>query len=84
MDASAKIPAGLMRGNANQLGDYDLCIDISSKVKLSNDKSHRMRGKYCLAQVNVVAMTDDLKLPVHLMQGRSFLRSSLKDVSTLN
>lgn len=80
MDASAKIPAGLMRGNMNQLGDFDLCTDIATKIKIPNEQPIRMKGKYCLAQVDVVAIAPDLRLPVHLMQGRSFLRSSLRDV----
>lgn len=80
MDSSAKIPAGLMRGNANQLGDFDMCVDIATKIKLTEEQFIRMRGKYCLAQVDVVATVEDLKVPVYLMQGRNFLRSSLNDV----
>lgn len=80
MDASAKIPAGLMLGNVNQLGDFDLCTNIATKIKMDDDKTVKMRGKYCLAQVDLKAKTEELKLPVHLMQGRSFLRSTLRDV----
>lgn len=83
MDSSAKIPAGLMRGNANQLGDFDMCVDIATKIKVKDEQFIRMRGKYCLAQVDVVATVEDLKVPVYLMQGRNFLRSSLNDVFAL-
>lgn len=81
MDASAKVPSGLLRGNANQLGDFDQCLDIRMKVKLKEDKSVKIRGKYCLASVDVEATVDELRLPVHLVQGRNMLRSHLDDVS---
>lgn len=81
MDANAKIPSGLMRGNTNQLGDFDLCTKISQKIKISNTNSMKMKGKYCLANIDVVAAADQLKLPVHLIQGRNFIRSTINDVS---
>lgn len=81
MDATAKIPSGLLRGNTNQLGDFDLCTKISQKIKISETNVMKMKGKYCLANIDVVAAADQLKLPVHLMQGRNFLRSTINDVS---
>lgn len=81
MDANAKIPSGLMRGNTNQLGDFDLCTKISQKIKISHTNSMKMKGKYCLANIDVVAAADQLKLPVHLIQGRNFIRSTINDVS---
>lgn len=81
MDASAKIPSGLLRGNANQLGDFDQCMEIRTKVKLKDDKSVKIKGKYCLASIDVEATADELRLPVHLLQGRNMLRSHLDDVS---
>lgn len=81
MDATAKIPSGLMRGNTNQLGDFDLCTKISQKIKISESHSMKMKGKYCLANIDVVAAADQLKLPVHLIQGRNFIRSTINDVS---
>lgn len=83
MDANAKIPSGLMRGNTNQLGDFDLCTKISQKIKISETNSMKMKGKYCLANIDVVAAADQLKLPVHLIQGRNFIRSTINDVSLL-
>lgn len=80
MDASAKIPSGLLRGNANQLGDFDLCTEIRTKIKLKEDKSVKLKGKYCLANIDIVAVDEDLKLPAHLIQGRNLLRSHLDDV----
>jgi hypothetical protein len=81
MDANAKIPSGLMRGNTNQLGDFDLCTKISQKIKISETNSMKMKGKYCLANIDVVAAAEQLKLPVHLIQGRNFIRSTINDVS---
>ena len=81
MDANAKIPSGLMRGNTNQLGDFDLCTKISQKIKISETNNMKMKGKYCLANIDVVAAADQLKLPVHLIQGRNFIRSTINDVS---
>lgn len=81
MDANAKIPSGLMRGNTNQLGDFDLCMKISQKIKISETNSMKMKGKYCLANIDVIAAADQLKLPVHLIQGRNFIRSTINDVS---
>lgn len=81
MDANAKVPSGLLRGNANQLGDFDLCTRISQKIKISDKDIMKMKGKYCLANIDVTAAVDELKLPVHLMQGRNFMRSTIHDVS---
>lgn len=81
IDASAKIPSGLLRGNVNQLGDFDQCMEIRTKVKLKEDKSVKIKGKYCLANIDVEATIDDMRLPVHLLQGRNMLRSHLDDVS---
>lgn len=81
MDASAKIPSGLLRGNANQLGDFDLCTGIRTKVKIKDDKTVKIKGKYCLANIDVTAEDEQLKMSIHLVQGRNFLRSRLEDVS---
>lgn len=81
MDATAKIPSGLLRGNTNQLGDFDLCTKISQKIKISESKTIKMKGKYCLANIDIATAVDELKLPVHLIQGRNFIRSTINDVS---
>lgn len=80
MDASGKISSGLLRGNANQLGDFDSCMEIRTKVKLKENQSVKIKGKYCLASIDVAAEDDDLKLPVHLLQGRNMFRSHVDDV----
>lgn len=80
-DATAKIPSGLLRGNTNQLGDFDLCTEIRTKIIVKDEKSVKIRGKYCLANVDIRASDEEIKLGVHLMQGRNLLRSKLEDVS---
>lgn len=81
IDSSAKITSGLMRGNMNQLGDYDMCTKIATKVKVTQTDAVNIRGKYCLAHIDVTAFEDGLKGPLHLIQGKGFMKSSLDDVS---
>lgn len=84
MDANAKIPSGLLRGNGNQFGDFDLCTGIRTKVKIKDDKSVKIRGKYCLANIEVAAEDEQLKMSIHLLQSRNFLRNRLDDVSRIS
>lgn len=83
IDSTAKITTGLLRGNMNQLGDYDLCTGIATKVKITNEESVKIRGKYCLAHIEITAFEEELKKPLHLIQGKGLLKSSLDDVSAL-
>lgn len=81
LDASSKIPSGLLRGNANQFGDFDSCTDIRTKIIIKDDKSLKIKGKYCLANLDIHATDEEMKLAVHLIQGRNLLRSRFEDVS---
>lgn len=81
LDATGKINSGLLQGNINQLGNYDLCTDIATRVKVTEKDSVRIQGKYCLASVELQAEEENLKLPLHLIQGKSLLRSSISDPS---
>ncbi|KAK0159785.1 hypothetical protein PV327_010861 [Microctonus hyperodae] len=78
LDSSAKIPSGLLRGNVNQLGDYDECLGISAHVKI-DDKTVKVQGKYCLANVDIYAILPEMKVPVNLIQSRNFLRATIRD-----
>ncbi|EFN69193.1 Nose resistant to fluoxetine protein 6 [Camponotus floridanus] len=78
LDASAKIPSGLLRGNVNQLGDYDQCLGVLAYVKV-DERTIRIQGKYCLATMDLHASHPDMRLPVNLMQGRAFIRASMHD-----
>ncbi|RLU27575.1 hypothetical protein DMN91_001379 [Ooceraea biroi] len=78
LDSSAKIPSNLLRGNVNQLGDYDQCLGVLAHVKVDK-KPIRIQGKYCLAAVDMHASHPDMKLPVNLMQARAFIRGNMHD-----
>lgn len=80
LDASAKIPSGLLRGNMNQLGDFDECLGVLGQVKL-NDKTVKVQGKYCLAYIDLYPSHPDMKLPVNMLQARAFVRGNMRDVS---
>lgn len=82
MDSTAKIPSGLLRGNTNQLGDFDLCTKISQKIRISESNTMKLKGKYCLANIDIGTSIQELKLPIHLIQGRNFVRSTINDVSS--
>ncbi|XP_029161386.1 LOW QUALITY PROTEIN: uncharacterized protein LOC114933095 [Nylanderia fulva] len=78
LDSSAKISSGLLRGNVNQLGDYDQCLGVLAYVKV-DERPIKIQGKYCLATVDMQASHPDMRLPVNLMQGRAFIRASMHD-----
>jgi hypothetical protein len=80
-DASAKLPSGILNGNANQLGDFDQCLAVASQ-----DEAH-IDGKYCLASMDVKTTkltTNDiesLQEAVQLAQAYEFIKSTYRDVS---
>lgn len=80
-DASAKLPSGILRGNVNQLGDFDQCLDVTSQDE------PRIEGKYCLASVDVESTNlntneiESLQQAVQLAQAYAFIKSSYRDVS---
>lgn len=83
-DSSAKLPSGILRGNVNQLGDFDQCLSVASQENPS------IVGKYCLASVDVHATalnstdTNTLARAVHLAQSYGFIKSSHRDVSFMS
>ncbi|KZC08909.1 Nose resistant to fluoxetine protein 6 [Dufourea novaeangliae] len=78
LDASAKVPSGLLRGNVNQLGDFDECLGVMAHVKLNN-VTIKVQGKYCLAYIDLYASHPDMRLPINMMQARSFIRGNMHD-----
>ncbi|XP_076182322.1 uncharacterized protein LOC143154256 [Ptiloglossa arizonensis] len=78
LDSSAKIPSGLLRGNVNQLGDFDECLGVMAHVKLNNN-TLKVQGKYCLANIDLHASHPDTRLPVNMIQARAFIRGSMHD-----
>lgn len=49
MDSSAKIPSGILRGNLNQYGDFDECINANK----ADDGGGGGSAKYCLAAIQL-------------------------------
>ncbi|XP_015511176.1 uncharacterized protein LOC107217967 [Neodiprion lecontei] len=80
LDSSAKVPSGLLRGNINQLGDFDQCLGVKAYVKV-DEKTVKVQGKYCLATIDLQATRHDTKIPVNFMQSRAFLRASMNGPS---
>ena len=80
-DSSAKLPSGILRGNTNQLGDFDQCLSIGT------DKASNIEGKYCLASVDIEATpfsyddVDSLKKAVYYARSYEFIKSKARDVS---
>lgn len=68
IDSSAKMPSGILRGNLNQYGDFDECINVHDNSGIS--------GKYCLAAIQ-------LKHPIFSDQISAYhqVRNNLTDVS---
>lgn len=76
-DGSAKIPSGLLNGNVNQFGDYDLCVG-------AKQPDGNVKGQYCLSYVELeVANTGNKNLQhiLNLMKSYSPFKSKLEDVS---
>ncbi|KAH8387642.1 hypothetical protein KR093_008506, partial [Drosophila rubida] len=81
LDATGKIGAGLLRGNINQLGDFEQCTQLATAVKQPPAKPVRIYGKYCLAQIELRATSGELKDALHLLHGRGLWHAHLKNVS---
>ena len=73
-DSSAKLPSGILRGNVNQLGDFDQCLSITA------DETTDIRGKYCLAFVDIKAAKETAEL-VDYVECHSPIRTSNTHVS---
>ena len=78
-DASAKVSAGLLHGNVNQLGDFDQCLSI-------NGPEDKFKGQYCLAfiQPKVPAKLHYLNYLRRLSLAFEGYKSDFDDVSQIN
>jgi len=45
IDSSAKMPSGILKGNLNQYGDFDECINVIV--------NNGMSGQYCLVAIQL-------------------------------
>nr|CAD7414849.1 unnamed protein product [Timema cristinae] len=82
-DSSAKLPSGVLRGNANQLGDFDQCLSVMGSDP--NTPTGLIRGQYCLASIDISATPhamsgkESLEIPVHWAQSMELFKSSRLD-----
>ncbi|CAH0393445.1 unnamed protein product [Bemisia tabaci] len=82
-DATAKLSSGLFSGNAQQLGEYDQCIDLKSPtMRTSNplDDPVETAGKYCLVLADVAANQDakpGVAKLIHRVRGENLLISNV-------
>ncbi|CAB3360031.1 Hypothetical predicted protein [Cloeon dipterum] len=52
VDATAKLPAGLLHGNIKSYGQFDECLEVISKGR------RQFVGQYCLANVHIQAFEE--------------------------
>lgn len=77
-DATAKFSSGILRGNVNQFGDFDECLDVEADNSM-------FKGKYCLAYFQP-AVDKSLKFINYLRrlaQSHEAFKSTFDDVSKL-
>ncbi|CAH2063670.1 unnamed protein product, partial [Iphiclides podalirius] len=79
LDATGKIPSGILQGNGIQLGDFDQCLGSHARVQLDTGSVVKVQGKYCLAHVDLKAEHPELEIPVHLAQAKSLIKSRIDD-----
>lgn len=60
LDASAKIPDGLLSLNIYELGDFDGCYKIKSEIL-----EKPIYGKYCLGQVSISNAVQHYGIPMN-------------------
>lgn len=61
LDASSKIPSGILAGNLEDLGNFDECLAIKEKV---NDNIGVIYGKYCQLSIPLQLLTRNLELGI--------------------
>ncbi|XP_050681523.1 nose resistant to fluoxetine protein 6-like isoform X1 [Leptidea sinapis] len=79
LDATAKIPSGILQGNGIQLGDFDQCLASRARVQLETGSVVKVQGKYCLVTMDVKSESTDLEIVVDLAQGRNLIKSRVDD-----
>lgn len=65
IDSWGRLPAGLLHGNLQDLGNFDECVRVDHPV---GNTDYHLRGKYCLAKI----------IPGSLLGGGLVLTSSVK------
>lgn len=71
VDASAKLPSGLLRGNLNQFGDFDECVGVAA-------------AHYCLAEIDLRPVWKEPFLQFReLLHSYFAIKEEFNDVSAL-
>ncbi|XP_018563221.1 nose resistant to fluoxetine protein 6-like [Anoplophora glabripennis] len=72
-DSTAKLPSGILNGNVNQFGDFDMCLS-------ANLPSKHIFGQYCLVSLEIETPPSPYLAGLHkLMQSHYHFRSKLED-----
>ncbi|XP_072399233.1 nose resistant to fluoxetine protein 6-like [Diabrotica undecimpunctata] len=72
-DSTAKLPSGILNGNINQLGDFDMCLN-------ANSIQRNIQGKYCLAAMEVQTPRSPYLAGLYqLIHAHHHFRSKLED-----
>ncbi|KAJ8961100.1 hypothetical protein NQ318_008776 [Aromia moschata] len=72
-DSTAKLPSGILNGNVNQFGDFDMCL--AARLERRN-----ILGQYCLASLEVEVPQSMYLAGLHkLMQSHYHFKSKLED-----
>jgi hypothetical protein len=73
-DSSSKLPSGVLNGNVNQLGDFDLCLQ-------ARQEAQNINGQYCLTSIQVESgRSSPYILALHrLAQSHFHFKSELDD-----
>ncbi|XP_014364521.2 uncharacterized protein LOC106715699 [Papilio machaon] len=79
LDATAKVPSGILHGNGIQLGSFDQCLGSRARVQLDTGSIVKVHGKYCLARVDLKSEHHEMEIPVHLAQSKNLIKSRIDD-----
>ncbi|CAH1130534.1 unnamed protein product [Ceutorhynchus assimilis] len=72
-DSSAKIPSGILAGNTNQLGNFDMCLSAINE-------NQNIYGQYCLAALEVKIPQSPYLAGLHkMLQSHYHFKSTLED-----
>ncbi|CAB3361100.1 Hypothetical predicted protein [Cloeon dipterum] len=80
LDANAKIPPGILRGNVDQLGDFEQCLSVRSP-------DNQIRGKYCLPEIEFKLAENSSKNYVEILnlaQAKRQVTGNLTDPTFYN